>query len=502
VLKLSSPQKEGVDFSYVQPGKSTWEYWHDAQLENPKVPSGWDNISIAGRGFNLYKEYVDFAAKYGIEYFTIDTDGRNNLTDADEKKLVAYADSLGVKGVKWNYIANFLALRDQQGRNLLQEFKMRNFSCIKVDFFYRSDQVANEDLEWLAQTAASSKLTLLLHGCPLPHGLHRTYPNILSYEAVAGTENYKWDGRDDPRLPDAKYHVEIPFIRQLVGPMDYTPGSMRNVHKAEYYPKGGVPMSIGTRAHELAMYVMYDMYIAYLCDNPMEYGKHPEVMSYLSAVPTTWDESMALNGRVGEYALLAKRKGKDWYVAGMTNDNARLLTVDFSFLTPGKTYTAKIFKDVGYETDKDARVMAVEDFTVTAAIRRDISCTKEGGFVIQLFALDDPDDPNVPGDPNLPGDPNVPKDPDAPTAAPSHASGDAPDLLVYRNADSVNLNMKAAGNISTAAVVNMQGTVVARQTYAGTSPEEMVNVGHLPAGLYIVSVQTTSGAYASKILKY
>jgi alpha-glucosidase len=497
VLKLSSPQKEGVDFSYVQPGKSTWEYWHDAQLENPKVPSGWDNISVEGRGFNLYKEYVDFAAKYGIEYFTIDTDGRNNLRDSDEKKLMAHADSLGVKGVKWNYIANVVVLRDQYNRNLLQEFKDRKFSCVKVDFFYRTDQVANEDIEWLAQTAANAKLTLLLHGCPLPHGLHRTYPNILSYEAVAGTENYKWDGRDAPRLPDAKYHVEIPFIRQLVGPMDYTPGSLRNVHKEEYYPKGGVPMSIGTRAHELAMYVMYDMYIAYLCDNPMEYSKHPEVMSYLSAVPVTWDESLALDGRVGEYALIAKRKGKDWYVAGMVNDNARMLTVDFSFLTAGKTYNAKIFKDVGYETDKDARVMAVEDFTVTAANRRDVSCTREGGFIIQLFA---PDDPDTPGDPSTPGGPNVPGD--DPTAAPGHGSADAPDLLVYHNTDSIHLSMKTTSSISTAAVVNMQGTVVARQKYAGTSPEEMVNIGHLPAGLYIVSVETTSGAYATKFLKY
>jgi alpha-glucosidase len=500
VLKLSSPPKEGLDFSYVQPGKSTWEYWHDAQLENPRVPSGWDNISVEGRGFNLYREYVDFAARYGIEYFTIDTDGRNNLRDSDEKRLMAYADSLGVKGVKWNYIANIIVLRDQQNRNLLQEFKGRKFSCIKVDFFYRADQQANEDLEWLAQTAAGSGLTLLLHGCPLPHGLHRTYPNILSYEAVAGTENYKWDGRDAPRLPDAGYHVEIPFIRQLVGPMDYTPGSMRNVHKEEYYPKGGVPMSIGTRAHELAMYVMYDMFIAYLCDNPMEYGKHQEVMRYLSAVPVTWDESVALDGRVGEYALMAKRKGQSWYVAGMVSESPRALTVDFSFLAPGKTYRARILKDVGYETDRDARVMAVDSFEVTAADRREVSCVREGGFVMQLFeqGADDPDDPDNPDDPDTPDAPDTPGDP---TAVNSRGAGSEPALRVYCSADSLSLTVKALSGIKAVSVVNVQGAVMVKKKYAGASSEEKVGLDHLPSGLYIVSVETASGAYATKFFK-
>jgi alpha-glucosidase len=494
VLMLSSPQKEGVDFSYVRPGKSTWEYWHDAQLENPKVPSGWDNISIEGRGFNLYKEYVDFAAKYGIEYFTIDTDGRNNLRDSDEKKLMAHADSLGVKGVKWNYIANIIVLRDQQNRNLLQEFKERKFSCIKVDFFYRADQQANEDLEWLAQTAANSKLTLLLHGCPLPHGLHRTYPNILSYEAVAGTENYKWDGRDAPRLPDAGYHVEIPFIRQLVGPMDYTPGSMRNVHKEEYYPKGGVPMSIGTRAHELAMYVMYDMFIAYLCDNPMAYEKHPEVMRYLSAVPVTWDESVALDGKVGEYALIAKRKGQAWYVAGMVNEKPRMLTVDFSFLLPGKTYSARILKDVGYETDRDATVMAVDSFAVTAADRREVWCTQEGGFVMQLAEQESADTSAIPND-------SAPSNPDSPAAVNGRSADSSPEAVALRSPDGASLTIRCLGNISAVAVVNMQGSVVAAKKYTGDSPEETIDVERLPTGVYIARVETSSGACAAKFLK-
>jgi alpha-glucosidase len=243
------------------------------------------------------------------------------------------------------------------------------------------------------------------------------------------------------------------------------------------------------------MYVMYDMFIAYLCDNPAAYEKLPkEVMSYLSTVPVTWDESVALDGRVGEYALVAKRKGTAWYVAGMTNENSRTLTVDFSFLTPGKTYSARIFKDVGYETDKDAKVMAIDSFAVTAADRREALCAREGGFVIQLSERNDP----APTDPT---DPNTPDEPGNPTAVNSWGASGEPPLLVFRSADSLSLTLRAASSISAVSVVNMQGTVMVSKKYAGASPEEMVGIDHLPSGLYVVSVETASGVYASKFFK-
>jgi alpha-glucosidase len=257
-------------------------------------------------------------------------------------------------------------------------------------------------------------------------------------------------------------------------------------------------MSIGTRTHELAMYVMYDMFIAYLCDNPAAYEKLPkEAMSYLSAVPVTWDESVALDGRVGEYALVAKRKGAAWYVAGMTNENSRTLTVDFSFLTPGKTYSARIFKDVGYETDKDAKVMAIDSFAVTAADRREALCAREGGFVIQLFERSDPN----PTDPADPSNPSNPSEPGSPTAVNSRSASGEPPLAVFRSADNLSLTLRAVSSISAVSVVNMQGTVMVSKRYAGASPEEMVGIDHLPSGLYIVSVETASGAYASKFFK-
>jgi alpha-glucosidase len=478
VMLLSSPQKEGIDFSFVKPGKSAWEYWHDADLENPKVPSGWDNISVEGNGFNLYKEYIDFAKKYGFGYITIDTDGRNGLTQNDERRLFAYAKESGVGVVKWTYIAYVL-----QARQHMQELKDRGASCAKVDFFYRTDQIFTQEIEWLARSAAEAKMSLLLHGCPVPHGLHRTYPNILSYEAVAGTENYKWDGPTAPRLPDAEYHVEIPFIRQLVGAMDYTPGSLRNVHKREYYPKGGVPMSIGTRAHELAMYVMYDMFIGYLCDNPMEYGRHPEIMKYLSRVPSAWDESVALDGKVGQSAVVAKRSGRAWFVGGMTNESARTLEVDFSFLPAGADYTARIYRDDSVASEADAKAMLIEDISVTNDDKLAIGCSSEGGFVMQLFEKGSADDPDVA------------------TAVNKTDSRDKRAATVYYSAGSASLTIKSPENIRAVAVVNMQGGVVAKQKYSGSTTKEVADVAHLPAGIYIVNVETPAGAYVAKFFK-
>jgi alpha-glucosidase len=397
---------------------------------------------------------------------------------------VNYGKDSGVYVVKWDYIAEIM-----YDKSRLSGLKNVGYSCVKVDFFYRTDQQATEVIDQLADDAAKLGLTLLLHGCPVPHGLHRTYPNILSYEAVTGEENYKWDEkREGGRLPTAKYHVEIPFIRQLVGPMDYTPGSMRNVHLSAYRPIwSGIPKSIGTRAHELAMYVMYDMYIAYLCDNPMEYGKHPEVMDFFAKVPTTWDESIALDGKVGEYAMVAKRKGTTWFVAGMGNADPHTLKLDFSFLMKDSTSDARIFKDVAYETDKDAKVMAVEDFTVKSTDKLSVSCTKEGGFVLQLYKKTMPKDPNT--------------DPEIISAVSKSGVGDKRSVLVYRSADSMSLTVKSASAIRAISIVNLQGAVVAQQSYPAASLEEKLSIAQLISGLYVVSVETASGAYTAKFFK-
>jgi alpha-glucosidase len=484
VFKLSSPQKEGIDFGFLDsvPGISAWEYWHDAILETSGVPSGWNNINAAN-GVNLYRQYVLLSEKYGFKYITIDTDGQHNLTSQQLRAIVDTAAKHGVKIIKWDYIGYFIA-----NHAMLDGYKNVGFAGLKIDFFYRTDQQGMEVVEELADYAAQRQMPLLLHGCPVPTGLQRTYPNIMSYEAVAGEENYKWDAkREGGRLPTARYHLEIPFIRQLVGPMDFTPGSMHNVHLSQYSPIwNGVPNSIGTRAHELAMFVMYDMPLAYLCDNPKAYYDNPEAMKLLSKVKTTWDESLALDGKVGEYALVAKRKGNAWFVGGMVSETPHTLEVDFSFLPAGETYSAIIYSDSSLSTT-NAKRMHAETREVERSAKLTIPCVLEGGLVIQIFKKGSADDPD--------GE-------EAPTAVSKHTA-DAADAISARCTDHATLVVRsnAGSNIVSVSVVNMQGVVAMRQKCAGISPEATVNVVQLPQGIYIASVETANGTYSAKFLK-
>lgn len=225
------------------------------------------------------------------------------------------------------------------------------------------------------------------------------------------------------------------------------------------------------------------MPLAYLCDNPMEYGKHPEVMKYLSKAPTVWDESVPLDGRVGQYALMAKRTGNAWFVGGMTNDDGRTLTVDFSFLPENSSYSARIYKDDGAVTNADAKAMLIEDLTVTPETRLSVECSNEGGLVIQLYEAGSADDPDVV------------------TAVAKTSAPEKRTVTVYHSAGGESITIKSDDNIRAATVVNMQGSVVATQKFAGNAVQEAVSVAHLPAGIYIVSVETESGAYATKLFK-
>ncbi|MDR1225348.1 MAG: glycoside hydrolase family 97 catalytic domain-containing protein [Prevotellaceae bacterium] len=480
VLKLASSQSADYNFEFVRnaPSKSAWEYWHDALLEIQGVADGWTNV-----GYNLYKHYIDFAKSYGFKYITIDTDGQHNMTQRDFEKLIEYGKNNGVSIVKWAYIGEIM-----YNQNRLQELKDLGVACVKVDFFYRTDQKGMEVIEKLAKDAARVGITLLLHGCPVPNGLDRMYPNILNYEAVCGEENYKWDPiSTDGRLPDTKYHVEFPFIRMLAGPVDFTPGSMRNVHKPQYSPVwNGIPTSIGTRAHELSMYVIFDQYLAYLSDNPTEYYKRFEVMRFLSKVPTIWDESIALDGKVGKYILMAKRKGKAWYVGGMVGETAH----DFSLsgLAPiletlQGSYEAILYSDDRPKSDNDATAMTVKKMTLEELKQlSSISCSYEGGFALQLYIKGSTDDPSVK------------------TSAGSTKS-DSNTLQAFTNTEGTMLNITSEQPIVTATVINIQGAVVATQQYAGASLEEAMNIANLSTGIYVVSVKTKLGTHALKFYK-
>ncbi|HEY5592762.1 MAG TPA: glycoside hydrolase family 97 catalytic domain-containing protein, partial [Paludibacter sp.] len=210
--------------------------------------------------------------------------------------------------------------------------------------------------------------------------LQRTYPNVVGYEGVKGLENYKWAVEDQPR-----YCVSIPFIRMMAGPMDYTPGAMRNANKTNYRSIGAFPMSMGTRCNQLAMYVMFEAPFQMLSDNPTTYMKEQECTDFIAKVPTTTDETIALDGKVGEYTAIARKKGETWFVGAMTNWTPRELTLDLSFLGAGN-YQAVVFKD-GMNADRDATDYKKEVIKITSGDKVKIQMAPGGGWAAKIEKL-------------------------------------------------------------------------------------------------------------------
>jgi alpha-glucosidase len=249
----------------------------------------------------------------------------------------------------------------------------------KVDFFDRDDQKMVDFIYDLAKKGAEYKLMIDMHGMYKPTGLQRTYPNAIGFEGVRGMENVKWAPNDD--VP--RYDVTLPYIRMMAGAMDYTPGAMRNSNKANFRPINSIPMSQGTRCHQMAMYVVFEAPLGMLSDNPTIYQKEQECTNFIAKVPTEFDETVALDGKVGEYLAIARRKNDTWYVGAMSNWNARDITIDFSFLGDG-TYEAEIFKD-GINADRDATDYKKEVITVTKNSKQTISLSNGGGWTARVY---------------------------------------------------------------------------------------------------------------------
>jgi alpha-glucosidase len=217
------------------------------------------------------------------------------------------------------------------------------------------------------------------HGCSEPTGMQRTYPNILNFEAVRGNECNKWDTTSNP-----DYHLLFPFIRMLGGPLDYTPGSMRNATRAAFKHLGhGIPFTQGTRCHELAMYVLFDQPLAMLCGSPTNYEKYPDIMKFLSAVPTAFDDTKVLKAEVGKYAMVAKKKGNSWYVGAMTSWSPRELTLDFSFLPKGTAYQADVYTDTP-TSNEDAERYRHKVIKIDRQSTLQLHLSSGGGAVIYL----------------------------------------------------------------------------------------------------------------------
>ncbi|HET6568224.1 MAG TPA: glycoside hydrolase family 97 protein [Rhodothermales bacterium] len=372
VYKLASPSRV-EDTSWIEPGKVAWDWWNDWNLRGVDFRSG---VNMP-----TYEFYVDFAADNGLEYIIMDAgwskpgDLTQSIPEIDLPELISYAREKGVGIILW---AAWHEVRGHED-TIFPLYADMGIKGFKIDFFDRDDQAAVESVYHIAERAAAYKLVLDLHGMYKPTGLQRTYPNVLNIEGVKGMENVKWTPVDD--VP--RYDVNVPYIRMLVGPMDYTPGAMRNATRHDFRPSNSTPMSHGTRTHQLAMYTVFEAPLQMLADSPTNYMDEQESTDFIASVPTVFDETVALDGEVGEYVALARRKGDTWYVGAMTNWTPRDLTIDLSFLGPGP-YEAVIFQD-GVNADRDARDYKRVVRRVTASDKLNVHMSEGGGWTARIY---------------------------------------------------------------------------------------------------------------------
>ncbi len=374
VFRLSHPNVIGAT-SWIKPGKVAWEWWNDWGLFGVDFKPGVNN--------RTYEYYIDFAARNGIEYVILDEGWNVNkkadlmqvIPEIDIKHLVDYGKERGVGIVLWG---GYWAV-DRDMENVFKYYSDLGVKGFKIDFMDRDDQKMVDFYERAAATAAKYNLMCDFHGAYKPCGLSRKYPNVVNYEGVNGLEQMKWS---DKSLDQVTYDVTIPFIRMVAGPMDYTQGAMSNSQKAGYRASNSEPQSQGTRCRQLAMYVIFEAPFNMLCDSPTNYEREPECTQFIAEIPTVWAQTVALDGKVGQYAVLARRAGDDWYVGGMTDWNARETEVDLSFLPDGD-YRMTIIKD-GVNADKIARDFAIESDNVDNTKKIKIRMARGGGFAMKL----------------------------------------------------------------------------------------------------------------------
>ena len=370
------------DTSWIQPGKVAWDWWNNTNVTGVDFKSGMNT--------DTYLYYIDFAAQNHIEYTIIDEgwSGKESLmedlsAEIDLPKLIAHGMEKGVGIILWSSWRNLInndPLGDMaQTEKVMKHYADMGIKGFKVDFFDRDDQQVIASAYKLADCAAKYHLYLDYHGLK-PFGIQRAYPNIFNFEGVKGLENSKWEPRigDGPLHNQPRHDVTAPYLRMLAGPMDYTPGAMMNAMKDNFFGNNDHPMSQGTRVHQMAMYTTFEAPLQMLADSPTMYMKNQECTDFIAQIPTTFDETIALDGQLGEYTVIARKKGNTWYVAAMTDWTPRDLTLDLSFLGEGN-YTADIFAD-GVNALKDGTDYKHTTQNVNAKSRLAIHLSSGGGW--------------------------------------------------------------------------------------------------------------------------
>jgi alpha-glucosidase len=359
------------DTSWIKPGKVAWDWWNANNV--------YDVDFKAGINTETYKFYIDFAAKYGIPYIILD-EGWYKLGNLLEvvpeinmEELLAYARQKNVDVILWVIWKTL----DDQLESALNQFEKWGVKGIKVDFMQRSDQLLINYFHKVSREAAKRKMLVDFHGDQKPATMTRTWPNLINTEGVRGLEWDKWSSETDP-----KHDVTLPFTRMFLGPMDYTPGAMLNAQKSDFTPIFHRPMSLGTRCHQLAMYVVYDSPLQMLSDSPSNYLREPEVMEFLGPVPTEWDETKVLDAQIAEYVVVARRNGHDWYVGAMTDWMPRELEIDFSFLPQGNLQMES-FQD-GVNADRFGSDYKVVRTRVNRATKLKLKLAPGGGWAARI----------------------------------------------------------------------------------------------------------------------
>jgi alpha-glucosidase len=371
VLNLSAPCAL-ADTSWIKPGRAAWDWWSGSFARNVSFQPGMNTETMM--------HYVDFAARHRFEYMLVDAgwypayeytrplDILHHTPETDVPRIIEHAKEKGVDVLLWV----FWGALDKQMDEALTLYKKWGAAGVKVDFMDRDDQEMVNFYERLLRKAAEYKMIVDLHGAYKPTGLRRTYPNLLTREGVMGLEYSKWSNRITP-----EHDVTLAFTRLLAGPLDYTPGGFRNATREQFKPAFVEPMTQGTRAHELAKYVVFESPLVMVSDYPEAYEGQPG-FAFIEKVPTVWDDTKVVNGEPAKYVTIARRQGATWYLGNMTNWDSRDLEIPLTFLGPGE-YEAQIFAD-GPDADKVATSLSISKKRVKASDKLNAHLAPGGGL--------------------------------------------------------------------------------------------------------------------------
>ena len=364
--------------SWIKPGKSAWDWWNYQTIpEDAGFESGMNNPTM--------KYFIDFASDFNLEYMLVDAGWYGNHKDSkadittsideiDVPELVRYGRERNVDILLWVHWGCLNRQMDE-AMALYQKWGIKG---IKVDYMDRDNQEVVNFYHQVVKKAAEYHLTVNFHGAYKPTGIRRTYPNLLTREGILGLEHSRWSSNVTP-----EHNVIIPFTRMLTGPMDYTPGGFRNVTREEFSGGQKPPVVMGTRCHNLAMFVVYLSPMQMVCDWPGAY-RGQKGAEFLKVVPASWDETLPLEGEIGEYIIIARRKCDDWFLGGMTNDTKRQVNLPLSFLSNGKTYQATIYQDSPV-SDKKPKELEIVKKSFSNTDNLNIEMVSGGGIAVHFY---------------------------------------------------------------------------------------------------------------------